>query len=433
MRLAALGVGGRPRLERWKGCLTGAAPSQGRPRGGARAGADTARVAEVMSAQPLSVSDATRRILEDLGLDTALRGKAALHAAREELGLAPAPTHSKLIQNLQEVAVLLRIELGWAPAQRTSPPPVASAAAAVGAGQREAVSTILGERAGSDAERLAAVDTALREWRGDWAPSRWQARELLGKGGAADNCVVVGVEDSRLGFLAVKFVRMTKDVRLKREAAAMQRLKHENICVCHGYYAWPDTSLGCILLEWLRGGTLAFHISGAAGISLSEREVLDMAAQVLRALGAMHRDSAHLLHRDVKPGNIMAMLPRAARQPGVRATRTVWKLIDFGTAVAARSESSESSASRVSRTLVTCTNSWSKLQGTVPFMAPEVVRQSEMLDQRADLWSLGVTMFQCFSERGALPFAPGEHAEAIIWAARHAPSPAPTYSQSHHA
>ena len=91
-----------------------------------------------MSAQPLSVSDATRRILEDLGLDTALRGKAALHAAREELGLEPAPTDSKLRTNLQEVAAELGIELGWAPAQRTSPSPVGTAAT-VGARQREAV------------------------------------------------------------------------------------------------------------------------------------------------------------------------------------------------------------------------------------------------------------------------------------------------------
>ena len=229
----------------------------------------------------------------------------------------------------------------------------------------------------------------------------------------------------------MKFVRVTKDVRLKREAAAMRRLRHENVCVCHGYHLWADRSLGCILLEKLRGGTLACHIAPGSGTALCEREVLDMTAQVLGALGAMHQDSARLVHRDVKPGNIMATLPRAAREPGARAARTQWKLIDFGTAVAVRGEGS--SAEHVSRTLVTCSSSWGNLQGTVPYMAPEVVRRSEAVDHRADLWSLGVTMFQCLSEQGALPFAPGEHAEAIIWAARHAPSPAPTSSQSHRA
>ena len=218
----------------------------------------------------------------------------------------------------------------------------------------------------------------------------------------------------------MKFVRVTKDVRLKREAAAMRRLRHENVCVCHGYHIWEDRSLGCILLEKLRGGTLACHIAPGSGTALCEREVLDMTAQVLGALGAMHQDSARLVHRDVKPGNIMATQPR---KPGARAGRTQWKLIDFGTAVAARSEGD---AAHVSSTLETCSNSWTKLQGTVPFMAPEVVERSEEVDHRADLWSLGVTMFQCFSEEGVLPFAPGKHAEGIIWAARHArASPSP--------
>ena len=91
---------------------------------------------------PLSVSDATRRILEDLGLDTMLRGKAALRAAREELGLEPAPTDSKLRANLQEVATELGIELGWAPAVAPAvaqPGNPTAAAAAVAAETRTGV------------------------------------------------------------------------------------------------------------------------------------------------------------------------------------------------------------------------------------------------------------------------------------------------------
>ena len=60
--------------------------------------------------------EATTRILEGLGLDTALRGNAALRAAREELRLEPAADDAKLRTNLQEVAAELGIELGWAPA-----------------------------------------------------------------------------------------------------------------------------------------------------------------------------------------------------------------------------------------------------------------------------------------------------------------------------
>ena len=215
----------------------------------------------------------------------------------------------------------------------------------------------------------------------------------------------------------MKFVRVTKDVRLKREAAAMRRLRHENVCVCHGYHLWADRSLGCILLEKLLGGTLACHIAPGSGTALCEREVLDMTAQVLGALGAMHQDSARLVHRDVKPGNIMATQPR---EPGARAVRTHWKLIDFGTAVAA--PRAEGGAAQVSSTLETCSNSWSKMQGTLPYMAPEVLKHSETIDHRVDLWGLGVTVFQCFS--GALPFAPGARSEGEIWRARRA-LPAP--------
>ena len=59
--------------------------------------------------------------------------------------------------------------------------------------------------------------------------------------------------------------------------------------------------MGCLLLEYLRGGTLALHIAKHSTTALSELEVLEMADQVLCALAFMHKDSARLIHRDVKP------------------------------------------------------------------------------------------------------------------------------------
>jgi hypothetical protein len=183
-----------------------------------------------MSRAALTVLEATLKVIEALGLDETLRGTAALGAAREELGLEAAVAGTKLRANLQEVATELGLGLGWAP------PAAANAEQATAPAAALAAAGILGEGTRAGAPRLEAVDAVLRGWRGDWPPSRWEAREELGKGEERDRCVVVGVEDSRIGRIAIKFVRMSKDVRLKREAATMQRAAHENICLCYDYH-----------------------------------------------------------------------------------------------------------------------------------------------------------------------------------------------------
>ena len=231
--------------------------------------------------------EATLKVIEALGLDETLRGTAALGAAREELGLEAAVAGTKLRANLQEVATELGLGLGWAPPAAANEEQATEKGASRGAGEVEVVKRaeeaatklaavekerddalaaakqaeakerdasdaltaaaaapaaalaaagILGEGTRAGAPRLEAVDAVLRGWRGDWPPSRWEAREELGKGEERDRCVVVGVEDSRIGRIAIKFVRMSKDVRLKREAATMQRAAHENICLCYDYH-----------------------------------------------------------------------------------------------------------------------------------------------------------------------------------------------------
>ena len=227
--------------------------------------------------------EATLKVIEALGLDETLRGTAALGAAREELGLEAAVAGTKLRANLQEVATELGLGLGWAPPAAANEEQATEKGASQGAGEAEVVKRaeeaatklaavekerddalaaaqkerdasdaltaaaaapaaalaaagILGEGTRAGAPRLEAVDAVLRGWRGDWPPSRWEAREELGKGEERDSCVVVGVEDSRIGRIAIKFVRMSKDVRLKREAATMQRAAHENICLCYDYH-----------------------------------------------------------------------------------------------------------------------------------------------------------------------------------------------------
>ena len=138
----------------------------------------------------------------------------------------------------------------------------------------------------------------------------------------------------------------------------MQRTTHPNICICHDYHVWPDGKLGGLLLEFIEGGTLRERLDTAAdsGRKLGQRATLALAKQMLAALAHMHSES-YLIHRDVKPDNIMAS---ATLDGG----GTVWKLVDFGLAVAQQGASA-------SDTFQTGTMSLKMPKGTMLFMSPE--------------------------------------------------------------
>src|SRR5262249_17418191 len=124
-----------------------------------------------------------------------------------------------------------------------------------------------------------------------------------------------------------------------------------------------------IVMGYYEGETLAQKLSRGP-ISLIES--LDLAIQITEGLSAAHAHS--IVHRDVKPSNIIITKNRVA------------KIVDFGLA---RFVTTASATQSISST------------GTLPYMAPEQIL-GETIDQRSDIWSLGVILVQMIT--GSHPF-----------------------------
>jgi serine/threonine protein kinase/predicted Zn-dependent protease len=175
--------------------------------------------------------------------------------------------------------------------------------------------------------------------------------------------------------------------RLIREARAASQLDHPNICTIHEIEETPDGHI-VLVMAYYEGETLSHRIRRG-------RFDLDSSVHVMRAVlgGLKHAHERGVVHRDIKPGN-MILLPDG----GV-------KIVDFGLAHATGPNQ------------LTITQ---KLEGTVHYMEPEALA-GEHADNRTDLWSCGVVMYEMLS--GVLPFQ-GEHILAVLAAiGRNEPTP----------
>ena len=172
-----------------------------------------------------------------------------------------------------------------------------------------------------------------------------------------------------LKFLSPNLVISSRDKEiLLREARAASALDHPNIGVIHGIEESEDHQL-FLVMAYYEGETLAQKLARGP---IPVRESLDLAMQMARGLSAAH---AHrIIHRDVKPSNIIVTNENLA------------KIVDFGLA---RVVASASATQSISST------------GTLPYMSPEQIL-GETIDQRGDIWSLGVILVQMIS--GSHPF-----------------------------
>jgi len=210
----------------------------------------------------------------------------------------------------------------------------------------------------------------------------YQIFERIGSGGMGD---VYRAHDSRLGrTVAIKMLRdeinanPAMRARFEREARSVAALNNPHICAV--YDVGSEDGIDYLVMEYLEGQTLAERMKDKR---VSTDDAILWGIQIAGALDEAHRRG--LVHRDIKPGNIIL-------------TKAGVKLVDFGLA---------KEAPLSGRPDLTSNGS---LIGTVAYMSPEQVECREV-DCRADLFALGVVLYEMLT--GMHPFA-GSSAAVII-------------------
>ena len=215
--------------------------------------------------------------------------------------------------------------------------------------------------------------------------SHYRIEEPLGGGGMG---VVYRARDTKLErSVALKFLppHLSYDLaareRFVQEAKAASSLDHANICTI---YEIGETDEGqtFIAMACYEGETLKDKIERGA---LPLEEALAYAVQMAEGLARAHE--AGIVHRDVKPANVMV------------TERGRVKILDFGLA-----KMQDVSLTQTGSTL-----------GTVAYMSPEQA-QGASVDAQTDVWSLGVVLYELLT--GTRPF-PGHHEHAVIYAILH--------------
>jgi serine/threonine protein kinase/tetratricopeptide (TPR) repeat protein len=192
--------------------------------------------------------------------------------------------------------------------------------------------------------------------------------EKIGEGGMG---VVYTAEDMKLKrIVALKFLspEFTRDEELKarfiQEAQAAAALDHPNICTIFEINEVKEQIF--ISMAFVKGKSLKQRmVSGPMELE----EGLDIAIQVAEGLKAAHEQG--IVHRDIKPGNIMLTQKCQA------------KIMDFGLAKLEWGVDLTKTAT---------------IMGTVAYMSPEQIR-GERIDRRADIWSLGCVLYEMLSGR----------------------------------
>lgn len=213
---------------------------------------------------------------------------------------------------------------------------------------------------------------------------RYVIEGTLGSGGMGE---VYEATDSRLGRkVALKLVRSdgkpTHAQRLLREAQAIAAFEHPNAVMIYDVGETNDDMF--IAMELVRGRSLRSLI-GTPSIPLGQK--LRWLVDAARALGAAHR--ARLIHRDVKPDNIMV------RNDGVV------KVLDFGIARLARNPNPDGSESKGALSDLPTVTAEGTLVGTPRYLAPEQLRGEE-IDGRTDEFAWAVTAYELLT--GEAPF-----------------------------
>ena len=195
--------------------------------------------------------------------------------------------------------------------------------------------------------------------------------------------VVYRAHDTRLDrTVALKFLpaHLSSDERAKQrfllEAQSAAALDHPNICTIHEIAETDDGRL-YITMPFYRGETLEARLVRGA---LPLPHAMDVAVQAARGLSQAHERG--IVHRDIKPGNLVV------------TDDGIVKILDFG----------------IAKTADAHLTSARMILGTAAYMSPEQAA-GDVVDHRSDLWSLGVVLYEMIS--GRRPFS-GDTVESLV-------------------
>ena len=225
----------------------------------------------------------------------------------------------------------------------------------------------------------------------------YTVEKLLGEGGMGAVYLVRAPDGERYA-VKVMFPDMVKKgsdyrKRFAREAEFAMKIRHKNLISVYDVGEDPDTGLCYIIMAYVPGGSVADRLEHGGPLPMTE--AVAIAAQVAMALEVAHRHG--VIHRDIKPDNIMF---DADGTP---------KLADLGVA---------KFTDGAHKTTVTTTG---MIIGTPAYMAPEQMMDSHHIDARADIYALGVVLYEMLT--GKRPNADSTAVELLAKAIKGEPLP----------
>ena len=230
----------------------------------------------------------------------------------------------------------------------------------------------------ADPPAPAAADDAWAAWIGRTIDDRYRVLELLGEGGMGAVFVAENLNLRKQVALKVIRAEFAADpqiaARFAREAMATAKLDHPHIVSALDYGALPEGG-AYLVIQLVRGRSLRAVLERRA---LAWPQACAVVAQIADALATAHQ--AGIVHRDLKPDNVL-IEPRGDGGHHVR-------VVDFGIArIAGELQSHHAGLTRTGMVM-----------GTPGYMAPEQA-MGEEVDLRADLYALGVVLWECVAGR----------------------------------
>lgn len=268
------------------------------------------------------------------------------------------------------------------------------------------------QEAGRKAALLELGDIGLAKHLGDSGViTPWQALRLLsgktsfflgpyclleqiGSGGAA--VIYKARHEGRGNIVAIKVISATASAdrvaraRFQREARAAAAIRHPNVVAAYGGHSVRGARF--LVLEYIEGDDLGRWLKRHPSLPLAW--ACEAAAQVAQGLECLHQRG--LVHRDVKPNNLLVVARSFAEIPVV-------KIADLGAACLTRACHNDDEPP------LTATD---QFLGTPNFVAPEQVLNAHAVDHRADIFSLGCTLFKLLTQ--ATPWDGATIAEKLL-------------------